>query len=103
MHLREREKERELGERPTAAKARSPDIIEDDISDYPKDRNLSLSMIYFQLFYRPAFSEYVAFNSVWKCNKLRYYRIEMTGFVLHQGEASLNGNAGLIVRCSFMS
>lgn len=40
-------------ERPTAAKAGSPDIIEDDISDYPKDRNLSLSVVYFQLFYHP--------------------------------------------------
>lgn len=57
---RERESQRE---RPTAAKARSPDIIEDDISDYPKDRNLSLSVIYLQLFYRPAFSRYAALNS----------------------------------------
>lgn len=36
--------------RPTAAKARSTDIIEDDISDYPKDRNLSLSVIYLNCF-----------------------------------------------------
>lgn len=42
-------KERE-GERLAATKARSPDIIEDDISDYPKDRNLSLSAIDLQLF-----------------------------------------------------
>lgn len=44
-----REGEREW-ERHSAAKARSPDVIEEDISDYPKDRNLSLSMIYLQLF-----------------------------------------------------
>lgn len=37
-------------ERPMAARARSPDIIEDDISDYPKDTNLSLSVIYFNCF-----------------------------------------------------
>lgn len=52
MHFRgkERESERETH-------SRSLDIIEDDISDYPKDRNLSLSVIYLQLFYHPAFSE----------------------------------------------
>lgn len=50
---RKKERKKELGkrERPTAAKAGSLDIIEDDISDYPKDRNLSLSVLYFQLFY----------------------------------------------------
>lgn len=63
VHARERGRKKER-ERPTAAKARSPDIIEDDISDYPKDRNLSLSVIYFQLFYRPAFSGYAALNCV---------------------------------------
>lgn len=47
----DRKKELEKRQRPTAAKAGSPDIIEDDISDYPKDRNLSLSVLYFQLFY----------------------------------------------------
>lgn len=60
----ERERGRKESKRPTAAKARSPDIIEDDISDYPKDRNLSLSVLYFQLFYCPAFSGYAALNSV---------------------------------------
>lgn len=60
-------------ERPTAAKARSPDIIEDGISDYPKDRNLSLSVIYFQLFYRPAFSQYVVLNSVRNLNKYWFH------------------------------
>lgn len=39
-----------VSEKRTAAKAGSPDIIEDDISDYPKDRNLSLSVIYFNCF-----------------------------------------------------
>lgn len=55
---RKRKRERETH-------SRSLDIIEDDISDYPKDRNLSLSVICLQLFYHPAFSEYVAFNCVW--------------------------------------
>lgn len=63
MHVREMEKHR-VRERPTAAKATSPDIIEDDISDYPKDRNLSLSVIDFQLFYRSAFSGNVALSCV---------------------------------------
>lgn len=81
---RKRARERE---RPTGAEARSPDIIEDDISDYPKDRNLSLSMIYFQLFYRPAVSGYAALKSCLKMKQIVFYRIEMTELVLHQGEA----------------
>lgn len=90
----EREKER-VRERCTTAKARSPDIIEDDISDYPKDRNLSLSAIYFQLFYCSAFSRYAALNFVWKLNKLCFYRIEMRMRALLKMEMQ--------IRLSFMS
>lgn len=48
-------------EGPTAAKPRSADIIEDDISDYPKDRNLSLFMLQFQLDHCYAFSSIGSF------------------------------------------
>lgn len=46
VHVREDCRERQ---RPTTTRARSPDIIEDDISDYSKDRNLSLSVITFSV------------------------------------------------------
>lgn len=69
----DRKKELEKRQRPRAAEAGSLDIIEDDISDYPKDRNLSLSVLYFQLFL--SFPEFVAFNSLGKCLELSSHRI----------------------------
>lgn len=46
VHVREDCRGRQ---RPTTTRASSLDIIEDDISDYSKDRNLSLSVIAFSV------------------------------------------------------
>lgn len=86
---RKKERKKELGkrERPTAAKAGSLDIIEDDISDYPKDRNLSLSVLYFQLFYHSQ-SLWLSIHSENVLNCL------LTGLERHlfHGDPSFDGN-----------
>lgn len=60
--IRQKERAWERGRDPTVAKAGSLDVIEDDISDYRKDRNLSLFVLYFQLFYHS--------QSLWLLNHL---------------------------------
>lgn len=54
------ERKEESNERPTAAKTTAPDIIEDDISDYSKDRNLSLFVVHFLLDYCFGFSGFLS-------------------------------------------
>lgn len=96
LYVRESDRERRVRERPTAAKTRSPDIIEDDISDYPKDRNSSLSKIFFQLFYCPAFSRVCSFEFCQsETNKLCFYMIEVikinTNLLIYLSEVQLKG------------
>lgn len=91
----DRKKELEKRQRPTAAKAGSLDIIEDDISDYPKDRNLSLSVLYFQLFYHS--------QSLWLSihleNVLNCLLIGLDPQLFHNDHSSCGNTTGTSALC----